>query len=312
MNPKHPIIHLHDVFLKNETQEFRFRIGFEHKKWTSIIGPSGAGKTTLLQLIFGTLRPQSGAIEILQKNVINVLPKNRSVSFLGHQNPFFEHLNLRSNLELFLKHKADSEKITTLFEELKLSPVLLKKMPTQLSAGELARARIASVLLQPKPILLLDEPFATLDESLRLEMNLLLKKYQRERDLTVLCVTHHQEDAALFADWVVMIENGQVVSEGANPDFFKFPLNRRHALFLKSGNLLPCGHYVNAQDLHCIPNALEKQISLPLKNHTHVSSFLGQIVFDLDSGTIYKSTDPNLFQGVFYINSKDLLPIKHP
>lgn len=183
-----------------------------------LTGPSGSGKSTLLNLIAGFEMPDSGTIILDGKDCTRLPPSSRPVSMLFQEHNLFGHLSVEANIGFGigpqLKFK-DAER-AAIFDA--ISRVGLsgkeKRLPHQLSGGERQRAAFARTLLQDRPILLLDEPFASLGPSLRLEMMALLQELQAEKPRTILAVTHHPQEWTAIAESFLFVESGTIVAKG--------------------------------------------------------------------------------------------------
>jgi thiamine transport system ATP-binding protein len=185
---------------------------------TAITGPSGSGKTTLLNLIAGFETPEGGSIRILGKDMKTLTPSERPVSFLFQEHNLFSHLSVHDNVALGI---SPSLKITVEGEARILASLTrvgmadkLTRLPEELSGGERQRAALARVLVQDRPILLLDEPFASLGPSLRQDMTRLVGALQSERQMTVLIVTHHPTEMTAIAPNLCFVDEGTIRAHG--------------------------------------------------------------------------------------------------
>ena len=191
---------------------------------TAVMGPSGSGKSTLLNLVAGFEAPASGRILIGGRDVTALAPAERPVSMVFQENNLFAHLTVEDNVGLgispALKLSADDR--ASVARSLAHTGLAgkEKRLPRELSGGERQRGALARVLVRNRPVLLLDEPFASLGPALRDEMLQLVAGLHAERSLTVLMVTHQPEDARRIAGDVLFLENGQVAAHGAAADFF--------------------------------------------------------------------------------------------
>ena len=222
MTTKHPPVSLENVVVQRSGSPFQLRLNLsvEPGQWISIMGPSGSGKSTVLETLAGFVTPQSGRILMGHNDITQTPSHMRPFGYVFQTNALFPFLNIEKNLRLaFSKsEKQESQQSTQIkecLERLRLPITYLSKFPSELSGGELARANIARALLQDKAFLLLDEPFASLDEPLRAELNNLLFTLLREKNLGIITVTHHQLDAWCCADRVLLLNAGQVVSQGS-------------------------------------------------------------------------------------------------
>ena len=198
-----------------------FTLAVRQGSFTAVTGPSGSGKSTLLNLIAGFEPAHSGAIFLIGKDVTKQAIRDRPVSFLFQDNNLFEHLNVVTNVGLgvgprFSMSADERQRIADAIERVGLSGKE-KRLPSELSGGERQRAAFARVLVQNRPILLLDEPFASLGPGLRHDMTALLSQLQRERQMTVLAVTHHPQEWRDIADDLIFIDNGRVATFGKAP-----------------------------------------------------------------------------------------------
>ncbi|MFC5386941.1 thiamine ABC transporter ATP-binding protein [Aquamicrobium segne] len=191
---------------------------------TAIMGPSGSGKSTLLNLVAGFEKPASGHILIGNRNVTHDSPARRPVSMVFQENNLFAHLNVEQNVGLgrspsLRLTKADHAAIIDALARTGLE-AKNKRLPGELSGGERQRVALARVLVRERPVLLLDEPFASLGPALREDMLDLVAALQKERAMTVLFVTHQPEDAQRISHDMIFIETGHVVAQGPVQDFF--------------------------------------------------------------------------------------------
>lgn len=199
----------------------RFRAGAV----TAVMGSSGSGKSTLLNLVAGFELPTSGRILINGEDVTVLPPAARPVSMVFQENNLFAHLDVAKNVGLGRSPRlklspADDAAIAAAIGRAGLAGKE-NRLPRELSGGERQRVALARVLVRERPVLLLDEPFASLGPALRDDMLDLLSDLQREKRLTVLFVTHHPADARRIADDIVFIENGRVAASGSVASFFE-------------------------------------------------------------------------------------------
>ncbi len=219
----HDGIVLEQVALKLGTTGFDFDCRIKTGAITAIAGPSGAGKSTLLNLIAGFERPQSGRILIAGTEQTVSHPSQRPVSVVFQDHNLFAHLDIFTNVALGISpsmrlSSTDRDSIETALSRVGLAG-FGRRMPGSLSGGEKQRAAFARALVRNKPVLLLDEPFASLDADLRLQMSDLLLKLHRETSNTVVMITHDREEIARVADRVVRVEAGRVSSNEATTDY---------------------------------------------------------------------------------------------
>jgi thiamine transport system ATP-binding protein len=195
-----------------------FNLIIEPSTITAIIGPSGAGKSTLLNLIAGFERAKSGRIFIAGADVTYAAPSERPVSMVFQDNNLFAHLDVAANVGLGRKpnlrlDEADKAATADAIRKVGLAGKEQRK-PEALSGGERQRVAIARALVRNRPILLLDEAFASLGPALRHEMLDLVGSLQDETAMTVVMVTHHPDDALRLRSMLVFLDKGKVVASG--------------------------------------------------------------------------------------------------
>jgi thiamine transport system ATP-binding protein len=192
---------------------------------TAVLGPSGAGKSTLLNIIAGFEKLASGRIMLQSVDHTKTQPAARPASFVFQDNNTFAHMSARNNVALGISPslRLNTSQWTSVDEALtKVGIVdLASRKPGEMSGGERQRIALARVLVRQRPILLLDEAFAALGPSLRIEMLQLVKSLQSEKRLTVLMVTHQPEDAKAIADHVMFVSDGIVQQPVGVQHFFK-------------------------------------------------------------------------------------------
>lgn len=197
---------------------FDFSLHVDKGDILALVGPSGAGKSTLLALIAGFCQPITGKIEIGQSSINGLLPAERPISMLFQEHNLFEHLSVHDNialgidpaLKLTAKQRAD---VVEAADKVGLG-TLLQRVPTELSGGQKQRVALARCFVQSKPIWLLDEPFSALDPVLRKEMLSVVKDLAKQRNATVVMVTHHLNDAWSIASHYAYLSQGVVIAQG--------------------------------------------------------------------------------------------------
>ncbi|WP_292403285.1 thiamine ABC transporter ATP-binding protein [Mesorhizobium sp.] len=202
---------------------FFFDVEFAASKITAIMGPSGSGKSTLLNLVAGFETPQSGRV-LIGGDVGGKPPSARPVSMVFQENNLFAHLSVERNVGLgrspsLRLTEADHAAIAAALKRVGLAGKQ-QRLPRELSGGERQRVALARVLVRDRPVLLLDEPFASLGPALRDDMLDLVADVQAERRMTVLFVTHQPDDADRIGQDMVFLDNGTVAATGTVADFF--------------------------------------------------------------------------------------------
>lgn len=185
----------------------------------SVVGPSGSGKSSLLRLLSGLARPTAGSIYLDSKCLSepnNCLPpESRPIGLVSQAGDLFPHLNLAKNIAYGL-HKWDKkerqQRVTELLTAIELSGYE-KRFPAEISGGEAQRVALARALAPKPQVLLLDEPFSSLDRNLRGRLRTLTKALLKINKTTAIFVTHHDEDALRTGDRVVRLKEGRIDDE---------------------------------------------------------------------------------------------------
>jgi len=214
----------------------------------TLLGPSGSGKTTTLRLIAGFERPDEGRIELGGADVTNRAPYERDVNTVFQDYALFPHMTVAENVAygLRVKHVPRAERRRRVDEILKVVrlPALGNRKPVQLSGGQRQRIALARSLVNTPRVLLLDEPLGALDLKLRQEMQIELKRIQREVSdigITFVYVTHDQEEALTMSDRLAVFNEGRIEQIGAPADVYERPATEFVAGFVGVSNVLERG-----------------------------------------------------------------------
>ena len=191
----------------------------------SLFGPSGSGKTSILSMIAGFIQPERGHIRIGEHVVfdsekrISVPCEGRGIGVVFQDHLLFPHMNVESNLRYGARRQRETQAIDfpRVCDVLDLKR-LLHRYPRNLSGGERQRVAIGRALLSSPRLLIMDEPLASLDGKLKSRVLSYLERIVHEWDLPTVFVSHGQGDVRRLANWVVVIENGQVVARGTPED----------------------------------------------------------------------------------------------
>jgi iron(III) transport system ATP-binding protein len=210
---------------------------------TAVLGPSGSGKTTLLRLLAGFDRPDDGHISIggtvVEDGHTHLPPESRRVGYVPQDGALFPHLNAVGNIGFGL---ARSERKSGRAEEL-LELVGLagegQRYPHQLSGGMQQRVALARALATRPSLVLLDEPFASLDAALRAEVRADVARVLADTGTTAVLVTHDQDEALSLADRVAVLRGGRVAQCAGPEEIYLDPLDPALASFVGDANLLP-------------------------------------------------------------------------
>ena len=193
----------------------------------AVIGPSGAGKSTLLMALAGFLTPTQGRILWQAQDITPLPPARRPVAILFQDQNLFPHLTITQNLGLALApdlnlRRSQIAQIAAVLDRLGLAD-LGSRRPADLSGGQQGRAALGRVVLQARPILLLDEPFAALGPALKTDLLNLVRDLTTETGALVLLVTHDPKDALRFADRTVLVAEGVAMPPAPTDALFADP-----------------------------------------------------------------------------------------
>jgi thiamine transport system ATP-binding protein len=210
---------LENVRFGYEEAQVRLDVAIPAGAFVAVCGPSGSGKTTMLNLIAGFETPASGVILIGGAEMTAKPVPLRPVSFLFQEHNLFPHLTIHDNVGLGISPAlrlapSDEANIAAALSRLGMEDKA-HRLPHELSGGERQRAALARVLVQDNPVLLMDEPFASLGPGLRQEMTALIVKLHAELGMTLLLVTHHPAELLNAAPLLCFIEAGEVRAFGA-------------------------------------------------------------------------------------------------
>jgi multiple sugar transport system ATP-binding protein len=203
-----------------------------------LVGPSGCGKTTTLRLIAGLARPTDGSIRIGDRVVDRLSPRCRNVAMVFQNASLYPHWNVFGNLAFGLRMRGVrkpeiQQRVTETAGLLGIQP-LLDRWPAQLSGGQQQRVALGRALIRRPDLLLLDEPFSSLDAPLRDELRNELAGWQRELRITTVHVTHDQREALHLGQRIIVLDQGRVQQIGTPQEIYDRPANRFVAHFMGS------------------------------------------------------------------------------
>ncbi|MBW3669292.1 MAG: ABC transporter ATP-binding protein, partial [Actinobacteria bacterium] len=212
---------------------------------TAILGPSGCGKTTTLRMIAGFETPDRGIVRIGDRVVagpgVLVPPNQRRVGMVFQQLALFPHLDVGENVAYGVRGASKQERRARVGELLDLVglPGMERRRPDQLSGGEAQRVALARALAPRPAVVLLDEPFSSLDVALRAGLRAEVRRILRAAEVTTLLVTHDQDEALSLGDQVVVMFDGRVVQAGPPEAVYRRPTGAQVAVFLGDANEVP-------------------------------------------------------------------------
>lgn len=211
---------------------------------TAILGPSGCGKTTMLRIIAGFLDPDQGSISFDDRVVFDashsVAPQHRRVGYVPQEGALFPHLDVAANIGFGLPRARRRERhaVDQLLELVGLPASMRSRKPHELSGGQQQRIALARALAPAPSIVLLDEPFASLDAGLREDTGRAVARALNETKATAILVTHDQSEALSLADQVAVMRAGRLIQVASPHDVYAAPLDAGVAKFVGAGTFL--------------------------------------------------------------------------
>lgn len=234
----------------------------------AIVGPSGSGKSTILRIIAGLIEPSSGEVYIDNKNMKYSKPKDRNLTFVFQNLALYPHLTVKQNIEFSIKKNMSKEELTTHVETIATELDIfnhLNKRPHELSGGERQRVALARSLATNADIILMDEPLASLDTSLKREITELILRIKTEEKKTIIYVTHDHNEAMKLGDKILVLNDGEVeqfsdaslvYSHPNNPFVAQFFGTNPMNVFKYHGKL--CG--VRREDIYIVEDGIKVQV----------------------------------------------------
>jgi len=212
------------------------------KEYVCIIGPSGCGKSTLIRCISGIEQPSFGEILIDGQSVKKIRIEDRQIGYVFQDIALFPHLTVRDNLGygLAVRRTSANEMRTVINEMLDLISMRDRSnsLPRELSGGAQQKVAVGRAIATGAHLFMLDEPLGALDAIVRAELRYELRKLASDLGLTVIHVTHDQEEALSIADRVVIMKSGRIVEVGNPFEIYRFPKTLFSANFVGEANLL--------------------------------------------------------------------------
>ncbi|MBX0359666.1 heme ABC exporter ATP-binding protein CcmA [Halobacillus sp. Nhm2S1] len=234
----------------------------------SIVGPSGSGKTTLLRILAGLEKPTEGEIIMNGKNITKQKANRRSISLVFQQPLLFPHMTVGENITYGAKvsKKYKEEKIKALLEAIGMTR-FRDHYPSEISGGQQQRTALARAMATEPEVILFDEPFSSLDPSLRQDLRYWVRDFLTARETTAVFVTHDMEEAMIMGDQIAVFEDGNFQQIGTAETLHKLPANRRVASFL-GGHLILNDH--EFAPLHAVQVGIQKGLGQDISFHATV------------------------------------------
>jgi multiple sugar transport system ATP-binding protein len=236
-----------EVILKNVDKVYEgaakvvdnFNLHIQDGEFIVLVGPSGCGKSTTLRMIAGLEDITSGTIQIGQRVVNDVSPKDRDIAMVFQSYALYPHMTVFENMAFALKlrkvSKAEIEKKVRRAADILGIVPLLERKPKALSGGQRQRVAVGRAIVRDPQCFLFDEPLSNLDAKLRVEMRTEIREIHDSLKSTTVYVTHDQEEAMTLGDRVVVMKDGVAQQIGSAADIYHSPANRFVAGFLAAG-----------------------------------------------------------------------------
>jgi len=211
-------------------------------EFVTLLGPSGSGKTTSLMMLAGFEIPTGGEIYVDDQPIAAVPPYRRNIGMVFQSYALFPHMTVGENIAFPLKlrkfSKADAKRQTAEVLELVKLPGYEQRYPRQLSGGQQQRIAVARALVFNPRVLLMDEPLGALDKQLRESLQLEIKQLHDQLGVTIIYVTHDQQEALVMSDRIAVMNNGRIEQIGSPTELYDQPQTRFVASFLGESNFL--------------------------------------------------------------------------
>jgi ABC-type Fe3+/spermidine/putrescine transport system ATPase subunit len=238
----------HRIRLERLVKRFGVRVAVDHvdlavrrAEFLTLLGPSGCGKTTTLRMVAGFVVPDSGRVWLDGTDVTGVPPNRRNIGMVYQQYALFPHLSVFDNVGFGLRLRGLSRRELGQRVEAMIALVRLEgledRLPSTLSGGQQQRVALARALVIQPNVLLLDEPLSNLDAKLRREMQLEIRRLQRELQITTIHVTHDQDEALAMSDRVAVMHRGRIEQVDTPMAIYRTPLTAFVAGFIGQANL---------------------------------------------------------------------------
>lgn len=241
-----------DVVFRNVTKRFggevvavdAMSLDIAPGEFFTLLGPSGSGKSTLLNLVLGALQPDEGEILVGGRPIVSVPMHKRNIGMVFQNYALFPHMTVFKNIAFPLSMRKMSkdeiaERVTEVLELVQL-PGFENRYPSQVSGGQQQRIATARAIAAKPPLILMDEPLGALDVKLRIEMQEQLRLLHRGLGVTVIYVTHDQDEAMTLSDRIAVMRDGRIEQVGTPREVYEQPANTWVASFLGDANLIDC------------------------------------------------------------------------
>ena len=240
----------------------------EKGELVTLLGPSGCGKSTLLRCLSGLEKVTSGKIYLDGVDITDVDPRDRGIGMVFQQYSLFPNMSVKDNVAFGLKMKKVpkdeiDKKVKQMLEIVGLSDKI-DQFPMQLSGGQQQRVALARAIVTEPKVLLLDEPLSAIDALLRHNLQIEIRRIQKELNITTIFVTHDQDEAMVMSDTIHLFNKGHIEQSGSPVDLYVTPKTKFTASFIGNYNLLPaekfgkaCGAELDCEDVAIRPEIVK-------------------------------------------------------
>ncbi|MGI9357566.1 MAG: ABC transporter ATP-binding protein [Rhizobiaceae bacterium] len=244
----------------------------------TLLGPSGCGKTTTLRMIAGLEMPTDGIVRIGDTDVTKLPATDRDVSMVFQSYALFPHMSVLENVSYGLKFSGFEKSETRERAQAGLKLVGLgnygDRLPSELSGGQQQRVAVARAIVLEPQVLLFDEPLSNLDAKLRRQVREEIREIQQNLGLTVVYVTHDQEEALAVSDRIIVMNNAVVAQDGTPRDLYEAPANRFVADFIGEANIVDCTVTGISKGMADV-EVSGYELKLPARGHKEGNALLG-------------------------------------
>ncbi len=313
------------VSLKNVNKQYKgnnkksvtdFNLDIEKGEFIAFVGPSGCGKSTTLRMIAGFEEVTEGKIEIDNKVVNDLLPRDRGIAMVFQNYALYPHMTVEKNIAFGLKNiktpqEEINKKVDWAIDVLGLEEYR-KRKPKNLSGGQRQRVALGRAIVRNQKVFLMDEPLSNLDAKLRVSMRNEITKLHRELGATTIYVTHDQVEALTMSDKIVIMKDGEIQQVGSPEDIYNEPVNQYVAKFIGESNIIParmvCDKKVRFDDItfDCVDVGYKENEPVDVVIRPEDID-----IVDVKDGKMTGEVESVLFKGVHYEIMVETVPGTH-
>ena len=271
----------------------------EKGQLVTLLGPSGCGKSTLLRCLAGLEQVSSGRIYLDGQDITDMSPRDRGIGMVFQQYSLFPNMNVRENVAFGLKRKKvpkedTDRKVKEILRIVGLSDKI-DQYPMQLSGGQQQRVALARAIVTEPKVLLLDEPLSAIDALLRKNLQIEIRRIQKDLNITTIFVTHDQDEAMVMSDTIHLFHDGYLEQSGSPVELYTKPATKFAATFIGNYNILDaekfsevCGEKLECSDVAIRPEIVGLSRKIVPSDDCYVIK--GVVVSDISHGNIIRYT----------------------